>query len=99
MPPGEAKWCPELSVTPNLLQGLICYQNLHLQNISLLFSQRKKLFLFVQENRLRLKGLQSGTEYNIEITPLTSGGISLESMNAVQRTAPAPPKIKFPLVR
>lgn len=52
-----------------------------------------------KENRLRLKGLDADTEYVIEITPTTSGGINLQSMSAVQNTAPAPPKLKFPLIR
>lgn len=51
-----------------------------------------------KSNRLTLKGLNADTQYEITITPMTSG-VSLEPMIAKQKTAPSPPRLLFPVIR
>jgi hypothetical protein len=54
--------------------------------------------IFFKSNRLTLKGLNADTQYEITITPMTSG-VSLEPMIAKQKTAPSPPRLLFPVIR
>lgn len=56
-------------------------------------------FEIMKANRLRLKGLDAGTEYTVSVTPTTSSGIELEEMRTRQSTAPSPKAIRLPLVR